>query len=130
MKDLPSSILPISISLYTPKGVHCYQYDKLRPTRFVLLSCEDDGDQEKYIERFNNTTLLKLKQQEVYDELAVIGNRELIGATDICLLCYEKPDDFCHRHLIAKWFAKAGIDVVEYIYTSDKEEKNETIFRN
>lgn len=59
----------------------------------------------------------------------MIGNRELIGATDICLLCYEKST-FCHRHLLAKWFAKAGIDVVEYIYTSDKEEKNETIFRN
>ena len=96
--------------------------------KLYLSSYKDDGDREKYIERFNNTTLLK--QQEVYDELAVIGNRELIGATDICLLCYEKPDDFCHRHLIAKWFAKAGIDVVEYIYTSDEEEKNETIFRN
>lgn len=91
--------------------------------KLYLSSYKDDGDQEKYIERFNNTTLLKLKQQEVYYELAVIGNRELIGAADICLLCYEKPDDFCHRHLLAKWFAKAGIDVVEYIYTSDKEEK-------
>lgn len=22
---------------------------------------------------------------------------------DVCLLCYEKPEDFCHRHLLAKF---------------------------
>lgn len=22
---------------------------------------------------------------------------------DIVLLCYEKPDSFCHRHILAKW---------------------------
>lgn len=24
------------------------------------------------------------------------------------LLCYEKPEDFCHRHLVATWLQQAG----------------------
>ena len=32
---------------------------------------------------------------------------------DIVLLCYEKPDEFCHRHLVAEWFNRNGIYVVE-----------------
>ena len=30
------------------------------------------------------------------------------------MLCYEKPGDFCHRHLIADWITKnTGITVEE-----------------
>jgi len=29
------------------------------------------------------------------------------------LLCYEKANDFCHRHLVREWLTKAGIDCKE-----------------
>ena len=29
-------------------------------------------------------------------------------------ICYEKPDDFCHRHLAADWMRKAGIPCEEW----------------
>ena len=29
------------------------------------------------------------------------------------LLCYEKPEDFCHRHLLAKWLNDRGHSVTE-----------------
>lgn len=25
---------------------------------------------------------------------------------DIVLCCYEKPDEFCHRHILAEWLGK------------------------
>lgn len=33
---------------------------------------------------------------------------------DICLICYEKPNDFCHRHLVADWFRENGYEAVEF----------------
>ena len=35
---------------------------------------------------------------------------------DIALVCYEAPDKFCHRHLVADWFNKAGYRCEEYGY--------------
>jgi uncharacterized protein (DUF488 family) len=32
----------------------------------------------------------------------------------IVLLCYEKPDSFCHRHLVAKWFNENGFPIEEW----------------
>ena len=29
------------------------------------------------------------------------------------LLCYEKPSDWCHRHVLAGWLRKEGFDVDE-----------------
>lgn len=42
--------------------------------------------------------------------------RELValGGEDATLLCYEKPGDFCHRHIVSEWFREAGYDVEEY----------------
>ena len=33
---------------------------------------------------------------------------------DIILCCYEKPGDFCHRHLVAQVLNENGLDVVEF----------------
>lgn len=30
------------------------------------------------------------------------------------LLCWEKPGDFCHRHIVADWLRKAGYEVKEW----------------
>ena len=35
---------------------------------------------------------------------------------DIALVCYEKPGDFCHRHLVAKWLTDNGFTCEEYTY--------------
>lgn len=29
------------------------------------------------------------------------------------LLCFEKSDDFCHRHIVAKWLKEAGFECEE-----------------
>ena len=30
------------------------------------------------------------------------------------LLCYEKPGDFCHRHILANWLNNKGHNVTEF----------------
>ena len=57
-----------------------------------------------YVEQYNNTVLSKLDPNEVVKKL---GD----GAV---MLCYEKPGEFCHRHIIADWITKnTGVEVEE-----------------
>lgn len=32
----------------------------------------------------------------------------------IALICYEKPSDFCHRHLVAEWLNQNGYKCEEW----------------
>lgn len=40
--------------------------------------------------------------------------RQLANNKDIVLLCYETPDDFCHRHLFFKWLQKIVDNAIEF----------------
>ncbi len=35
------------------------------------------------------------------------------------LLCWETPDKFCHRHIVAKWLQGAGFEVKEWETTDN-----------
>jgi uncharacterized protein (DUF488 family) len=41
--------------------------------------------------------------------------QKLAGDKIPCLLCYEKPGDFCHRHIVAEWLHNnLGVHVEEF----------------
>ena len=45
--------------------------------------------------------------------------RQVLKKQDGCLICYEKPGDFCHRHRVAEWLNNSIPDLVdcrEYIF--------------
>jgi uncharacterized protein (DUF488 family) len=65
---------------------------------------------ELYKDTYKKETLDKLNQDEVLNNLMIFSKGE-----DIVLLCYEAPDKFCHRHLVASWFEEVGIHVKELI---------------
>ena len=48
---------------------------------------------DEYIKLYKETVLNKLNSEQILKELK----------ENSVLLCYEKPNDFCHRHLIAEW---------------------------
>ena len=55
-------------------------------------------------ERFNEEVLMPICQRGVaIRELEALTK---VPHSKIVLLCYEKPGDFCHRHLVADWFGK------------------------
>lgn len=107
-KNLPSSITPIAISLSVPKSESFKIYKKLCPTWFMLNEYKEDNDKNKYTERFN-ILLKRVNCDKVVKEL-----QELSEGKDVCLLCYEKPDDFCHRHLVAKHLKNNGYECKEW----------------
>ncbi len=69
---------------------------------FISLKQKSRDD---YIAQFYNYVLKPLNPNKVYQELG-----------DNCvLLCFEKPNEFCHRFLVASWLELTlGIQVNEY----------------
>lgn len=57
-----------------------------------------------YEKQYYDTVLSKLNPNQVLEELG----------DNAVMLCYEKPGDFCHRHLVANWLkTNTGVDVEE-----------------
>lgn len=104
LKKLPPNIVPISICGKAPNWYGGLQYKKLAPKYSFFSEWKKSGDNSYYIEHFNYEVLSTLSPQSVHNELM-----KLSGGKDIALICYEKPTDFCHRHLVAEWLTTNGI---------------------
>jgi hypothetical protein len=64
----------------------------------------------RYIELYEHEVLAKLNPERTWNELHL-----LTGNIEPVLLCWEKPGEFCHRQLVARWFRRElGIAVEEY----------------
>lgn len=96
----------VSIAIYPPKGVAVPSFPQLFPTSSILRAYKNMviSDQQ-YETRYKEEVLSKLNPSEVAKKLA--------GKV---LLCYEKPENFCHRHIVAAWLAENGCAIVEEIH--------------
>lgn len=104
LNKLPPDVVPISICGKAPAWYNGLQYKKLAPKYSFFSEWKKNGDNNYYIKHFNDEVLSTLSPQTVYNELL-----KLSGGKDIALICYEKPADFCHRHLVAEWLTTNGI---------------------
>lgn len=94
LKNLAESgVVPISISLRSPKWYKGLEYGGLAPLGAWLSLRE-----KEYTELFNDR-LNKFNPIAEFDML-----KRIAGGKSFALLCYEKPGDFCHRNLVADWF--------------------------
>lgn len=98
------NIIPIAICRYLPKYYNGLVYQKIAPSEDILNTCR--GSHNEYIKRFNNEILSILNPIDVVRDIAKLSNKQ-----DVCLLCYETPEKFCHRHLVAKWLNDYFIDI-------------------
>ena len=100
-------ILPVSIALWKPRWYEGLEYKKIAPKAFML---KGEYSQEEYIQFYKQWVLSKLSVDEVIEDLERLGDGK-----DIALLCYEKPGDFCHRHLFADWMLEqTGWEIPEF----------------
>lgn len=68
----------------------------------------DDLTQEQYTEMYKRNVLSQHYPSSIVEKI-----RRLSQGKDCALLCYEKPGEFCHRHILADWLNKelnAGIE--------------------
>jgi hypothetical protein len=104
-KTMGHDLRAISIAGYAPDNFIGRQYRNLAPKRWFFDRYKQDGDETFYREQFQKLVLDPLNPRTVFNEL---------GADSI-LLCWEHPNQFCHRHIVAEWFrSELGVMVPEY----------------
>jgi hypothetical protein len=111
LRALPKNIVPIAICSKPPVGYKGITYDKLAPKYDFFSQWKATGDNDYFIRNYLAKVLAPQKPADIKDELY-----SLAGGADIALVCYEKPTDFCHRHLVSVWFHNNGIPCDEYVY--------------
>lgn len=117
LKSLPKDIIPISICGKAPTGYKGLEYKKLAPRYDFFKKWKETGDNDYYIQCFLAQVLASQNPNNVIQELYTLANTMLKPeqtAKDIALVCYEKAEDFCHRHLVAEWLNAHGFECREY----------------
>lgn len=101
-----NSPLAVSISLFYPSFFRRRWYPDLAPTWEMIQQIKNGQiDQYQYTKRY----MILLKERNL-DPFKVVNDLE----DNSILLCYEKPSDFCHRHIVAHWIqSTTGTPVVE-----------------
>ena len=102
--SFPINSLTIGITRFPPNAT-TLNLDSLAPSAELLMQFKNKEVDEyifkqKYFEELRERGLDARKVRAVFEE----WNR------DIILCCYEKPNEFCHRHLLAEWL---GGDIPE-----------------
>ena len=111
-----AGLIPISISAKAPDWYNGLEYKKLAPKWVFFQEWKygsHKGDNEYYISQFDEQVLKCFTVESVLADIANLAGGEI---DKVILLCYEKPADFCHRHLVANWINKNNGSnfIVEY----------------
>ena len=114
IKSIYPDMTFISIAGYAPKSYTGYQYKQLAP-KYIWWkewhdkfqdNLESEESKKFYTDKYYETVLSKL------DVIDVV--KHFLEFKTICLLCYELPYKFCHRHIVADWLHKNGYFIEEF----------------
>lgn len=85
----------VAISVKPPDWYVGVTYPLLAPTWDLVRAVKNGSiTEDEYAVEY--LKLIKKRGASPYRTLADLGD-------DAILLCYEKPSDFCHRHIVAWW---------------------------
>lgn len=117
LKSLPENVIPISICGKAPSWYTGLQYKKLAPKYGFFMKWKETHDNDYYIKHFQKEVLDLLDPFDVVREIEdkITDGRIILSPINFALVCYEKPSDFCHRHLVADWLNKNGIPCEEFV---------------
>lgn len=98
-------IKTISIARWSPRWYDGATMLEVAPTPNMIHKL----DTETYLKRYAEI-VAKLDANEILKKIENIANGQ-----NVALLCYEKPNEFCHRHLLAAWLNKlTGTNIKEF----------------
>lgn len=119
----PKRGLEISISRKEPTWyVAKNKLPELAPPEWVFVH---KGNPTLYTRLYKE----HLQRVSIESVLTKIGDMLIFEQqTEATLLCWEKPGDFCHRHLVAQWFADAGYDIEEVPQVQKKTDNQLSFF--
>lgn len=109
-----SGVIPIGIALWKPKFFTGASLMTVAPSKYMV---KGDCSRDEYVTLYNRM-LSGLDPYKVLEQINTLS-----GGKDCALCCYEKPGDFCHRHLLAEWITKrTGIEIKEFGVVEKKKE--------
>lgn len=110
-----AGIVPIGIALWPPRFFNGISMKQVAPRRYML----NDGLTDAEYESMYRNDVLRL-----VDARSFIKDLERASqGMDVALCCFEKPGDFCHRHILAKWLnEQTGVEVQEFGVADEKPE--------
>lgn len=134
LRKMPKNIIPIAICAKVPDWYTGLQYKKLAPKYEFFNKWKQDHNNEEFVKCYKEQVLDQLDAHKVINELYEMLPEpynmlwKMVNCpcwenpyVSIALICYEKPSDFCHRHLVADWLN----DLLNY-YRIKCEEWNES----
>ena len=102
-----ANIKMISISRYKPKFFYGCELKTVAPTSKILFGNLSTYEYEK---RYRRDVLNWVNAKEFLRMIESVSN-----GNDVALCCYEKPEDFCHRHILAEWIKEeTGLEIKEF----------------
>lgn len=114
LKHIPKNYVPISISRFPPSWYHGLSYKKIAPSAELLTMWKGGCTESEYVAFYEANVLDTLDSTDVINDLYRLSGVLVDPDKEhIVLLCFEKPNDFCHRHLVAKWLNNSGYNVKE-----------------
>ena len=108
-----NGLIPVGISGKIPDGFKGARYQQLSPKYSWWKQWHDEHmSDDWFVEKYYETVLNQLDPNQALQDLQNIGK-------NVVLLCYETPEKFCHRHIVAQWLnEKTGINICEFEYKS------------
>lgn len=131
MRSLPDNFHPVAICQYPPKWYEGVVYKKLAPSGYLLKTYKENADKDpSYWEEWYNTRfhqevfgkgfmpvstiieMINLFSEDIRNDLL---STSVINSTKqhLVLMCFEKEEKDCHRHLVAEYFSNHNIPVRE-----------------
>lgn len=83
---------------FLDKDLVIHSLPELAPTEEILALKDKPED---YEDRYRSEILSKASGMGIYNRLASIAKQ--MNTDRVVLLCYETPEKFCHRHIVARW---------------------------
>lgn len=106
IKEKFPNVFFISIAAKKPDYIDIMEYKKLAPKfsfwKIWKNNISKKGINDYYIAEYQKQVLSLLNPKIVLYELEKMTSKSEM----VVLLCYEKPKDFCHRHIVADWITK------------------------
>ncbi len=98
LQNIPAELRTVGIARGVPKFYKGESDRRLAPTWAMLKMAKPDYDQHFA------AILAKLNPREIYESLG----------ENAVLLCWEKPNEWCHRRAVAEWLEQAlGVEIPE-----------------
>lgn len=124
LKNLPRNMTWVSICRKAPRWYRGRECKFFAPSYELLMDYKENHDVDDYVRRYKAEVLDRTSVDDAIVRLQVLIPHHIYTKLDaritesknwhIALLCYEKPSDFCHRHLLAQWLRDNGIECKEW----------------